>query len=156
MKKTSVIIQIIIIIIICVSCKCERHKRLDVPLGVSYYEGYIYTIEEQPIQGLKIYPLNCRYFRCTGADSAGVTDEQGYFKFEQATGWMSQCLIIESEGRIIDSICRTRISPRQHLGYYGFDDKNVGDTFFVDMEGKGRSFMAQQGGYRISVRDIYP
>jgi hypothetical protein len=147
MKRIFVIMQTIIII--CVSNDCVRHVRP----GRRYYEGYIYTIDGQPIRDLKVYPLSCRYFRCTESDSAGwMTNEYGYFKFGQARYWVTRYLIIESEGRIIDSIDRGMLPHyRKPSEYTTFDDRTA-DTFFVDMEGKGRSFKVSQGEKRLERR----
>jgi len=145
MKKIAVIMQIIIVAYVFGSC--VRHMRP----GRIYYEGYIYTIEGQPIRGLKVYPSGCQFFRCTEVDSiGGITNEHGYFKFEQAKFWIAQHLIITSEGgRIIDSIDRGRPIPLwlRHLEFRNYDDRTA-DTFFVDMEGKGRSFRVLQGDKR--------
>jgi uncharacterized protein (TIGR02145 family) len=69
----------------------------------SYYEGYICTFEKQPIQNLRVYPSDCKFFRCTAAESGGITDENGYFKIMMAEDWITTDLIVESEGRAIDS-----------------------------------------------------
>jgi hypothetical protein len=115
-----------------------------------YYEGYIYTIEGQPIRNLNVYSLrleslNERYkFRKVDLEG-GITNEHGYFKFDQAYYWKARYLFIGSEGRIIDSIDR---GFKCCLPSSTFDDK-TSDTFFVDMEGKGRSFRVLQGQTRI-------
>jgi len=133
MKKIFVIIQIIIIV--CVSSDCVQQVRP----GRRYYEGYIYTIDRQPIRGLNVCPVTC-----ADDDPKGKTNEHGYFKVEQAKDWVAIYLIIESEGRIIDSIERgVPTSCHKHRGLKGFDDRTA-DTFFIDMEGKRRGFSVLQ------------
>ena len=132
MKKILIIAQIMIIAYISSGCVLLHLRREP---GRRYYQGYIYTLEGQPIQGLKVYSSDCKYLRCTEADSAVIitdargkvyssdcknfrcteaysagrmTDERGYFKFKQAKHWMTGYLVVESDGRIIDFIdlCR--------------------------------------------------
>jgi len=116
-----------------------------------YYEGYIYTIEGQPIQNLNVYPSRCQWGECTKAESeGGITNEHGYFKSDQAYDGRVRYLFIESDGRIIDTIVRgfECCWPSST-----FDDKTA-DTFFIDMEGKGRSFRVLQGQTRIPINDF--
>jgi len=122
-----------------------------------FYEGYIYTIEGQPIQNLNVYPSKCpfpreeEWNRCTNVDSAGgITNEHGYFKFDKPRYWELLYLFIGSEGRIIDSIY---LDLPSRYPSSAFDDKTA-DTFFVDMEGKGRSFRALQGQTRIPMNEF--
>jgi len=161
MKKILVITQIIIIVSISIDCVRQKHPGP----GRRYYEGYIYTLEGQPIQGLKVYPSDCKFFRCTEADSAGgMTDERGYFKFEQAKYWMTIALIVESDGRIIDAIECTTFGPNcaipilpwpwpqpKRTVHQSFTDATA-DTFFVDMDCQWRSDMVLQGQKRATER----
>jgi hypothetical protein len=133
----------------------QDHKRPE----RRYYEGYIYTIEGQPIRNLNVYPTKCPFPReeewkgCTNVDSAGgITNEHGYFKFDQPRYWIPHYLYIGSEGRMIDSIYRGPFVGKLPLPIT-FDDKTA-DTFFVDMEGKGRSFRVLQGQTRIPMNDF--
>jgi len=94
-------------------------------------EGYIYVVKEKPLQGLRVYPRDCQYFRCTAADSAGgVTDENGYFKFRQAKQWSTIYLMIESEGKDIDSVQVSFIMPYNGKHYKHFCDGRT-DTLWL-------------------------
>jgi hypothetical protein len=152
MKKILLIIQIIVIA--CISNNCAKS-------GSNYYEGYVYAIEKQPIRSLRVYPRDGRYFYCadSGGDimnedrfrrakadsAAGVTDENGYFKFKKAKNWNWSFLMIESEGEIIDSIDIIWSQPwRQRICYVFVSGR--ADTFFIDMDGK-ENFYGMSPGY---------
>jgi len=145
MKKILIIAQIIIIA--CISSGCVMlHLRREP--GRRYYQGYIYTLDGQPIQGLWV-------------GSGAITDERGFFKFKQ-NYWMSD-LIVHSEEKTLDSIDLCRSGPRRlHWKPFpwqkdplpGCFDERSTDTFFVDMDGEGRSFTVRQGKKRSFQRRL--
>jgi len=93
--------------------------------------GYIYVTGKRPLSDLRVYPRDCRSFRCTATDSAGgVTDKNGYFKFNQAKQWITIYLMIESEGKNIDSIQVSFTTPYNGKHSMKFVDGRV-DTFWL-------------------------
>jgi hypothetical protein len=113
--------------------------------------AYIHAVEEQPIQGLRIFPRDGRYFYCadSGGDimnedrfrrakadsAAGVTDENGYFKFKQLKTFSWSFLMIESEREIIDSIEVLYHHLNTRKDHERFVD-GLTDTFFIYMNGE--------------------
>ncbi|MDR2592693.1 MAG: hypothetical protein LBC59_07800 [Chitinispirillales bacterium] len=151
MKKIFVITQIIIIG--CISNGCVLLHLRPEP-GRRYYQGYIYTLEGQPIQGLRVIAVD---------SSGGITDKRGYFKFKQ-TCWSGDLAVIlpdESEEKTIDFIDLCRFGrrrlhwkpfPWQKDPLNGCFDEREADTFFVDMDCKWKSNRVLQGQKRATKR----
>jgi uncharacterized protein (TIGR02145 family) len=151
MKKIFIIAQIIIIV--CISSGCVMlHLRREP--GRRYYQGYIYTLEGQPIQGLRVSEAD---------SSGGITDKHGYFKFKQK--YWTYSLVVESEEKTIDFIdlCRRGLHhmPCGMVGLFNpwykprlpgcFDERDA-DTFFVDMDCKWKSDKVREGQKRATRR----
>ena len=120
MKK--IFIFIIIIITICIYSNCATSKVNH----VFYYRGYIYTKEREPIHNITIHPERIK-------DSVGITDENGYVKFEMPTNGYSMYLEVELEGKIIDTIQFLRLGPHGRHSYFFLRET---DTVFIDLARK--------------------
>jgi hypothetical protein len=137
MKKTPIIVLFMIILSIFINCFAIRDCLSNYRSKRSnYYLGYVYDIDERkPIQGIRVYP-NCPQVSCTEVDRIGaITDENGYFKFTEPENRGFQLLVIESEGKVIDSI-RPLLGGPAHRRIPLFLDKKRADTIFIDMRYK--------------------
>ena len=85
--------------------------------------GYIYTKEREPIHNITIHPERIK-------DSVGITDENGYAKFEMSKGFGSVFLEVELEGKIIDTIEVLRFGPHGRYSYFFVRER---DTVFIDL-----------------------
>lgn len=122
MKNEKIFVIAAIVIVVLTHCNCITFKGEPVDKPVYYlyydergnrithkckpadkpidYDGYICTTSGKPIPNLKVY------FDVM-SDSAGITDENGYFRFEQPEfrfekpEIMPEYLKIEFEGKII-------------------------------------------------------
>jgi hypothetical protein len=138
MKKTFVIVQIIIALCVLTSC----HNR--------HVQGYIYDeFEQTPIAGLGVYScLRTRcdengYYRfresslhCAVRDTieGGMTDENGYFRFSKSKNKSRLAYFrIESDGKYIGTI--PQVARVSHGFLLMFVDGRA-DTVFVDMAGE--------------------
>jgi formylglycine-generating enzyme required for sulfatase activity len=117
MRKVFIVVTVVIAVFICNNCATYK----------GYYEGHIYTPDGHPVPNLRVHPDRM-------ADSIGITDENGYFKFERAEGWNSVFLEVEFEGKIIDTIRTLRRWPHgNHILLFNEERK---DTLFIDIKRK--------------------
>ena len=111
--------MVMIAVFICNNCATSER----------YYQGYIYTPEGEPVPNLRVHPKRIE-------DSIGITDENGYFRFEGGKHSSSD-LEIEFEGKVIDTA--VTLVPgicfgKSHRFY--FMDEWKKDTLFIDMKRK--------------------
>ena len=119
MRKIFIVAAVVIVVFICNNCATYK----------GYYEGHIYTTEGEPIPNLIISPVG----KVRQPNIIGITDENGYFKFEKVEGGSSRFLKVEFEGKIIDSIQVRR--GRGQCFVNGAED-----TLFIDIKGEKKSF----------------
>ncbi|MDR1812335.1 MAG: formylglycine-generating enzyme family protein, partial [Candidatus Fibromonas sp.] len=123
MKKIFIVAMVMIAVFIYNNCATYK----------GYYEGHIYTTDGEPIPNLRVHPNRM-------ADPIGITDENGYFKFERAEKRISRFLEVEFEGKIIDTIRTLRRWPHgNHILLFNEERK---DTLFIDMESKKEAIAA--------------
>ncbi|MDR1812061.1 MAG: hypothetical protein LBQ87_04485 [Candidatus Fibromonas sp.] len=128
MRKIFIVVAVVITVFICNNCGTSK----------GYYRGYIYTTEGEPITNLRVHPegITC---------PIGITDNNGYFRFEMPEGCFSD-LTIEFEGRVIDTAVTLvpGICFGQSHRFY-FMDQWKNDTLFIDMKRKKETAAMNNG-----------
>ena len=95
--------------------------------GINYYQGYIFSIDNNPIKNLKIYE---KYDR----NNYAISNKYGYFRIDITKNNIKRYLIIENEGRVIDSIQVIGTQGGEKIKYSFVQGEN--DTLFLNMNKK--------------------
>ncbi|WBX77799.1 hypothetical protein PG911_05940 [Tenacibaculum ovolyticum] len=91
---------------------------------MTYYHGYVYDTNENPIEGLIL----------RGRDHKGdksTSNKLGYFKIYMRKNWVERYIYIYRKNALLDSIQVTRTHPEYGSRYYFVEGRN--DTLFINM-----------------------
>jgi len=115
MKRFFVIAAVVVAV--CIYSNCTTYE-------FNYYQGYIYTTDGEPIPNLVIHSGII-------TDSIGITDRNGYFRFENSSSRITD-LEVEFEGKVIAYIPVRNSLYRYHIRFV--NGRN--DTLFIDITGE--------------------
>ncbi|CAA0159531.1 conserved hypothetical protein [Tenacibaculum maritimum] len=95
--------------------------------GINYYQGHIFSVNNNPIKGLKVYEkYNYKNY--------SVTNKEGYFRINITKNNIERYLIIEDKNEIIDSIQVIGIQGGERIKYSFIQGKR--DTLFLNIDKK--------------------